>query len=217
MSVRAVVLASLLFAGVSIAGTIVLSASERAVLAPVAHLWPTLDSPTQQRLQMQARDWLQRSPAARAELQARVRQWDALPPAQRTQRRTVFAAWLALDPAEQAQVAAAAQGYAALPLPQRQALRASFDALAADAREGWWLGPELGADFGGLRALFAFAPEAERPGLRALLRGLDAATRKDLATLASRLSDPQREQLREDLLAAPAEQRAAMIRARLAQ
>lgn len=217
MSRRAAMLASLLFAAAAVAGTVELSERERAVLAPVAGIWPTLEPATQQRLQAQAREWLQRSPAARAELQARVRQWDGLPPAQRTQRRTVFAAWLALDASEQAQVAAAARRFAAMPLAQQQALRAGFDTLAADAREGWWLGPALGADFGGLRVLFAFAPEAERPGLRALLRGLDAATRKDLATLASRLSDPQRERLREDLLAAPAEQRAAMIRARLAQ
>ena len=217
MSRRAAVLASLLFATAVFAAGVELSAGERAALAPVAGIWPTLDLDTRQRLQAQARDWLQRSPAARMALQGRVRQWDRLPPAQRTQRRTVFAAWLALDPDEQAQVTTAAQQYATLPPAQQQALRARFDALGADARQGWWLGPVLGADFAGLRPLFAFAPEAERPALRGLLRGLDAATRRDLATLASHLSDAQRERLRTDLLAAPAEQRAELIRSRLAQ
>jgi hypothetical protein len=60
-------------------------------------------------------------------------------------------------------------------------------------------------------------PEADRPALLLVLRELDDVARADLATLAPRLSEARRQALRRDLLAAPPERRAALIRERLAQ
>jgi hypothetical protein len=103
----------------------------------------------------------------------------------------------------------------ALPAAQQQALRQQFAALDADTQRVWWLGPSLGQQLAPIAVFFAFLPEADRPALLAVLRGLDPTARAELSLLAPRLDEAARQALRRELLALPAEQRAAFIHARL--
>jgi hypothetical protein len=182
------------------------------LLAPLAAAWPGLDPATRRRLQQNASHWQRQPPPQRAALAQRMREWDALPAAERARRRGAFAAWQALPLAEREQVRVADARLRALPAEQAQALRAAFDALPADQRQDWWLGPVIGAGFTQLRPLFAFVPEDERLALLEILRGLGPQPRADLAMLALRLPANERESLRRELMAAPAAERDALIR-----
>ena len=192
-----------------------LDARERTLLAPLAGAWHGLDEPTRAGLRANATHWLALSPAQQNELVARMRTWDASPADRRAHARAPFAAWQALPEDERAQLRALAARVAALPEAERQVLRAAFDALPADERQEWWLGPRIGADFAGLRPLFAFVPEGERPPLLALLRTLSPQARANLAELAKRLPADQRDALRRELVAATPADREALIRDRL--
>lgn len=195
-----------------------LPSRQRQLLAPLAGAWPGLDADVRLRMRRQAVHWLALTGPERERLRLRIRDWDALPPAERARRRAPYAAWQALPDAERHLLRAIAEDWRALPAPEREALQAEFEALAPDLRQDWWLGPGLGADFSRLRPLFAFVPASEREQWLALLHGLDAGTRADLAVLARRLPASQREALRRELvLAAGPEQRSQLVRQRLAQ
>jgi len=194
-----------------------LPADEQVLLASAQEHWSQLDADTRGKLHDNARDWLARPPSARAVLRARMQAWDALPPTERARRRAPFAAWLRLDESERVQVRRLAAEFAALPADQQQLLRDSFAKQSFDSQRAWSLGPTLGAQTAPLVSLFAFVPEPDRPGLASLLRELEPQARIDLATLAARLDNAQRERLRRDLLATPAAARTALIRQRLAQ
>jgi hypothetical protein len=206
---------ALVAAVLPLAGFQRLPAGERGLLAPLAGAWDDLDAPTRAGLRANAAHWLALDPTGQKALVARMRAWDALPAAQRARRRAPFAAWQALPPDERAQLARLALRFEALPEAERSVLRAAFDALPSDARQDWWLGPQLGRDFTGLRPMFAFVPEDERPQMLALLRTLSPAARADLASLSRRLPANEREALRRDLVAAPPERREALVRERL--
>jgi hypothetical protein len=212
---RRLLAVALAVAVLPLAGFQRLPSGERALLAPLAGAWDDLDAPTRAGLQANAAHWLSLAPDARQALVARMHAWDAMPAAQRARRRAPFAAWQALPPAERAQLARLALRFDALPEAERSVLRAAFDALPPDARQDWWLGPQLGKDFTGLRPIFGFVPEGERPQMLALLRALSPAARADLSTLARRLPAHEREALRRDLVAAPPERREALVRERL--
>ena len=192
-----------------------LDGRQRQLLAPLADAWADLDEPTRAGLRANAAHWLTLTPGQQRALVVRMRAWDASPAEQRAHARAPFAAWQALPDDEKAALRRLGTRVAALPEAERQVLRAAFDALPADERQEWWLGPRLGADFAGLRPLFAFVPEGERPPLLALLRTLSAQARADLAVLAQRLPAEQREALRRDLVAATPARREALIRERL--
>lgn len=191
--------------------------AQRALLAPLAAAWPGLDGDTRARLANHAAYWLALSAAQQDRLQRRMRAWDAQPPAERAARRAPFLAWQALPESEQEQLRAAARRWSALDDATRMALAAAFDQLPAAARDDWWLGPDIGRDFGALRPLFSYASEGERPAILALLRSLDPATRADLAVLARRLPQSERDAFRHALAEAAPEARAALVRERLAQ
>ncbi|WP_188310336.1 DUF3106 domain-containing protein [Arenimonas fontis] len=192
--------------------------AQRQLLVPLAAAWPGLEPELRLRMRRQAVHWLSLSPVEREALRERIREWDALPAAERARRRAPFAAWQALPGHERQRVRAAGDAWRALPEQERKALRSQFDALPPDQRQDWWLGPGLGADFGRLRPLFAFVPASERAQWLALLHGLDAGARADLAVLARRLPASEREALRRELvLAGGPEQRAQLVRQRLAQ
>ncbi len=89
--------------------------------------------------------------------------------------------------------------------------------MPADDQNLWWMGPALGQELVPVASLFAFVPEDRRPALLDAVHSLDAQSRSDLAMLAPRLVEARRQQLIEDLLAAPPEQRALLIRKRLDQ
>jgi hypothetical protein len=187
---------------------------QRVLLAPLAGAWPGLEPETRQRLQANATHWLSLDRGQREALAATMRAWDALPSAERARRRGPFAAWQSLSADERSRVRVAAARLAALAPAQKQSLADGFEKLPPDQRQDWWLGPEIGAGFAQLRPLFAFVPEDERTVLLELLRELSPEARADLALLARRLPANQRESLRRDLVAAPATEREALIRAR---
>jgi len=192
-----------------------LDSLQRELLSPLADAWADLDDATRAGLRANAAHWLALTPGQQQALIARMRAWDASPAEQRAHARAPFAAWQALPDDEKAQLRALASRVASLPEAERRVLRAAFDALPADERQEWWLGPRLGADFAGLRPLFAFVPEGERPPLLALLRTLSPQARANLGELAKRLPADQREALRRELVAATPADREALIRDRL--
>jgi hypothetical protein len=155
------------------------------------------------------------TPEQREALQRRAEAWDALPAPLRLERREAWAAWRALPNAERARMHAAREAYRALPVAEQQALRARFDALDAGIRRGWLLGPELGADWPQLHALFAQVTPGERDGLVEALRALPEQARADLGVLGQRTPPHDRAQLRAELMAQPPAQRAAWLRRRV--
>lgn len=155
------------------------------------------------------------SPSARARLQQRLAAWDARPAAEQRALREAWAAWRALPLIEQAQLRNAAATFATLPVDQQRALRARYDALDASERQGWRLGPVLGADYPQLHALLAQVPEAQREPLLAALRTMTPGERADLAVLAQRTPPQTRDELRRQLLSTDPAQRAAWLRRRV--
>ncbi|MEZ0471709.1 DUF3106 domain-containing protein [Luteimonas salinilitoris] len=151
-------------------------------------------------------------PAEREALRRRVAEWDALPLAERRQRRNAWAAWQALRPEAQARLRAAARAYAELPTDRQQALNERYAELDSYQRDGWLLGPELGADWTRLHGLFALVPADDRAPLLAALRAMDERERADLALLAQRTPPEERDALRRALLSTPPEGRAAWLR-----
>ncbi|MCR6687766.1 hypothetical protein [Pseudoxanthomonas sp.] len=125
-----------------------------------------------------------------------------------------IAAWQALPAYEQAQLRAADRAFAALPPAERQALQARFAALDGMERRGWWLGPALGADWPALQPLLGYVDEDERGAVLAALRALPAGSRAQLGELGRRTPADARAALRRDLLAQPADRRAAWIEQR---
>lgn len=154
--------------------------------------------------------------AQRVALQARIDAWDALPETERQRRREAWQAWQAIPQAERVRMRAARAAYETLPEAQQQALRAQFDALDANLRRGWLLGPVLGADWPRLHALLSQAPAAEHDALLMALRGLSAQGRDDLSVLSQRTPPEERDALRTALLAEPADARDAWLRQRVA-
>lgn len=212
---RLVAALALALAAVPAAAFWQLDARQQQLLEPLAGTWSELDEPTRAGLRANSAHWLALTPAQRAALVARMRAWDESPAAERARARAPFAAWQQLPDDEKAQLRALAARVARLPEAERRTLRAAFDALPSDQREDWWLGPRIGADFTGVRPLFAFAPEHERAPLLALLRTLSPQARANLALLARRLPAEQRDALRRELVAAAPADREALIRDRL--
>ncbi len=152
------------------------------------------------------------TPAAHARLEARADAWHALPPARRRAARDAWNAWRALPLAERERMRTSAMSYATLPEPTRRMLRVRFDALDDSERQGWLLGPTLGADFPRLHALLAQVPAPQREPLLAALRAMSPEARDDLAVLAQRTPPYARDALRAGLLAQSPAQRDAWLR-----
>ncbi|MGV8932803.1 MAG: DUF3106 domain-containing protein [Luteimonas sp.] len=171
--------------------------------------------PTRADLERHAAQLSAMTPAQREAFAQRAAQWDALVPARQRELRETWQEWQALPASERARVQAAASMYAGLPADQQRALRTQYDALDGSERRGWLLGPELGADYPKLHALFAQVPQAQREDLLAALRVMSPSARTDLSVLAQRTPPQGRDELRTQLLAVPATQRGAWLRARL--
>lgn len=169
-------------------------------LADFAEVLPRLPPPVRERLQQRAARWARWSPAQRQAFAARAAAWDALPRAQRIARRERYHAWQALGREQQRELRAVAKRFAALPREQRQALREEFAALDRSQRRGWLLGPELGADYGGLQPLLAQVPPDEHARLLQVLRSMTQRQRDDLAVLVRRTPPQDRAQLRRELV-----------------
>ena len=194
-----------------------LPAAQRSLLAPLASTWPRLDPATRRQLIGQAGHWLALDAASREALGQRLAAWDDLPAAERAVQRGHLAAWSQLSADEQAWVRETAAAFVADDAAGQAAARKEFEALPAQAREPWWLGPALGEWFSPVQPLFAYVPEDQRPPLLAMLRALSPQARADLALLAGRLPAAERERLRRALLEAPPEAREALVHERLAR
>ncbi|UNK56127.1 hypothetical protein MNQ95_08005 [Pseudoxanthomonas daejeonensis] len=123
-------------------------------------------------------------------------------------------AWQQLDAFEQARVRAAALALQELDPPARAALRTRFASLDAMERNGWMLGPALGADYAALQPLLGFVGEGEREPLLAALRAMTPEQRRQLGDLSRRTPPAEREALRRELLATPPPQRGAWLEER---
>lgn len=140
--------------------------------------------------------------------------WQALAPAQQRELRARYAAWRALPESERQRVRRAAAEVAALPAPERAAVRNRFLGLDRLHRDGWRLGPQLGAHYPKLQPLLGYLPGHQREPMLALLRQLDATQLAQLGVLAQRTPPQERDALRERLLALPAAQRGDWLRQR---
>ena len=190
--------------------------AQRRLLASAETVWPVLPGEDRLALQRNAADWLSRSPAQRQAMREQWRRWQALPPAERARRRGEFEAWRRLPETERQKLRETAVAFAALPAVEQQVLRDVFAVLPIDEQLAWSLGPALGRDAARMTVLFAYVPEAERPQLLRVLRELGPGERGMLAQLVPRLDTKRRDRLRENLLKAPAGERAALLRAALA-
>lgn len=155
------------------------------------------------------------TPDQRSSFMLRLSAWDALPRSEREDRRARYHAWLELDERERLALHVIAAEFAAFPPERQQALRMEFTALDASQRHGWRLGQALGADYMKLHPLLAYVPAEQRLPLLAMLRGMDAQQRADLAVLAQRTPPQDRDALRVELLAMPAPQRSAWLQQQL--
>lgn len=151
------------------------------------------------------------SPDQRVALLQRVAAWQVATPVQRAQRRSAWQAWLQLPAADQQAMQASAVAFAALAPDVQQALRARFDALDGSLRNGWQLGPVLGADYARLHPLLAQVPEGERDRLLATLQALTPVQRDALALLVQRTPPQRRDALRRALLSTDAANRTAWL------
>jgi hypothetical protein len=147
----------------------------------------------------------------------RLAQWQQLSAGQRAQLRAHYRNWRELSEAERASVRAAHARVAAMPPERAQVLHGQFQGMDRLYRDGWRLGPRLGAYYPQLQPLFGYVPAAQRAALLDVLRALDAEQLVLLARLAQRTPPQQRDALRNELLAQPATQRAAWLHARQAQ
>lgn len=140
-----------------------------------------------------------------------------LDPAEQRQRRSDYAAWRALPEGERERVRQAAARFAALPPEQQARLRNQFLAQDQAFREGWRLGPQLGAEFPKLHGLFGFVPPQQRDAALALLRQLSPSQLAQLALVAQRTPPQQRDSVRSALLAVPAAERDAWLKRQAGQ
>jgi hypothetical protein len=138
--------------------------------------------------------------------------WSTLAPAQQRELRARYEAWKALDEDSRHRIRRAAVAVTQLPASKQQELRAQFENQDQMIRDGWWLGPELGALYPKLQPLFGFVPVEQRPAFLALLRQLDDGDRAQLALISQRTPPQDRDALRSELLAIPASQRAEWLR-----
>lgn len=138
--------------------------------------------------------------------------WASLAPQQQHELRAHYAAWQALPETERQRIRHAAARVAGLSPSEREALRGRFLDQDQLHRDGWRLGPELGALYPKLQPLFGYVPVAQREPLMALLRQLDAGQLAQLTLISQRTPPQDRAALREQLLAVDATAREAWLR-----
>ncbi len=138
--------------------------------------------------------------------------WDALDLSRQRARRDAWQAWNRLPQSDRMLMRQAAAAYAELPAQDRADLADEFAALDALERNGWQLGPRLGADWPQLHPLFALVPVAQQEALLDVLMSMGAVERADLAVVAQRTPPGEREALRQALLTTPPGNRPAWLR-----
>ena len=191
----------------------------QAVLASAPRAWPDLD-PADARAPCCTRphDWLAR-PARRTRAAARAHAGLGPAGGARTREPARAVPGLAATRRQRSSTAARGRAPRLAALARRRTGRPCARSSPPRRRTRsalWWLGPALGQELAPIASLFAFLPEADRPPCWLALRGLDAAARARSGDAgAAPGAKRERQALRRDLLAAPPEQRAALIRERL--
>jgi hypothetical protein len=138
--------------------------------------------------------------------------WSALAPAQQRELRARYAAWQALPETERQRIRQAAARVATLPPAEREALRGRFLDQDQLHRDGWLLGPQLGALYPKLQPLLGYVPAEQREPLITLLRQLDAEQLTQLTLISQRTPPQDRAELRAQLLAVSVAGRSAWLR-----
>jgi len=202
------------FAGV--AGLLLLAAPLAQAALPPALKAESLPAAERAQLEARAARLAQMTPAERDALKARLAAWQILPAGERARRRIAWQAADALPHAERMRLQQAAAHFETLPEPEQRELRLAFEQLDLSLRRGWLLGPVLGADWPRLHPLFSAMPEDQRGPVLLALRATSLQARDDLAALAQRTPPQERDALRAQWLAVPADTRDAWLRARVA-
>ena len=148
-----------------------------------------------------------------AALRRDAAEWESLDLAGQRARRDAWQAWNRLPAGARARMRQAAAAWLELPEERRQSLSEAFAGLDELERNGWRLGPDLGADWPDLHPLFALVPAEQQEELLAVLMAMDAVQRADLGVISQRTPPGERDALRDALLTTPAENRAAWLRA----
>ena len=147
-----------------------------------------------------------------AALRRDAAEWESLALAAQRSRRDAWQAWNRLPGHARARMRAAAAAWVELPEEQRDSLETAFAELDEMERNGWRLGPDLGADWPVLHPLFALVPADQQEELLAVLMAMEAVERTDLGVVAQRTPPGERDALRDALLTTPAENRPAWLR-----
>jgi len=145
----------------------------------------------------------------------RLAQWQALSPAQHAALRLNLPSWMGLDAEQRRRVLYQPRSFAAQYNAQQESLETRFEALPPAARRA--LLPTIaGGDARDLaRELFAFVPMDQEAATLRMLGSLDARAHESLRQISRRLAPWQREALRVELLAQPADRRVAWLQQRL--
>lgn len=138
--------------------------------------------------------------------------WAAMGPARQRDLRARYAAWRALPETERQRVRQAAARVATLPPGERDALYRRFQQQDRLFRDGWRLGPQLGAQYPRLHPLLGYVPAAQRAPLLALLHQLDADQLAQLGLIVQRTPPQEQAELRTQLLALDAPARTQWLR-----
>lgn len=120
--------------------------------------------------------------------------------AQLRELRSRYAQWQALPESERARIREAAHRMASLPAEQQQGVRTTFQGLDTRYRDGWRLGPSLGAQYPKLQGLFGFVPVEQRDAALAVLRQLSVDQLAQLSLVAQRTPPQERDQVRGEFL-----------------
>lgn len=153
--------------------------------------------------------------AASAQGQAPQATWSAMTPQAKRELRARYAAWRVLPDTERQRIAHAAAALAAMPAAQRDNLRGQFMGMDQMHRDGWLLGPRLGALYAKLQPLLGYLPAEQREPMLALLHQLDAVQLEQLSLISQRTPPQERAALRDQLLALAPAQRGAWLQQRV--
>ncbi|WP_269789880.1 DUF3106 domain-containing protein [Stenotrophomonas sp. Iso1] len=143
--------------------------------------------------------------------------WATMTPQLKRELRARYAAWQVLPEPERQRIAQAATALATMPVAQRDSLRARFQGMDQMHRDGWLLGPRLGALYAKLQPMLGYLPAEQREPMLALLHQLDAAQLEQLSLISQRTPPQERAALREQLLALAPAQRAAWLQQNVAR
>ena len=143
--------------------------------------------------------------------------WATMTPQLKRELRARYAAWQALPGTERQRIAQAAAALAAMPAAQRDALQARFQGMDRMHRDGWLLGPRLGALYAKLQPLLGYLPAEQREPMLALLHQLDVVQLEQLSLISQRTPPQERAALRGQLLALAPAQRAAWLQQNVAR